>query len=227
MADSGLGRLLIVDDEQSVREVLSEYFTGQGYEVESAQDGAEALVAVLRYRPDLVLLDIQMPGLDGVETLRRVRAVAPAVPVIMVTANEDVDLARDTLKLGALDYVAKPFDFTYLERAVMAGLVHARARRAAPPSASSDDPWRGLAHAIFQAVRGMAGEARASTGARLEDAALRAAREAAAGRGDAAAGALGEIQLLLGLAVELRDLAGADQAAVQQALDRARRTLAG
>jgi DNA-binding response OmpR family regulator len=227
MADSGLGRLLIVDDEQSVREVLSEYFTGQGYEVESAQDGAEALVAVLRYRPDLVLLDIQMPGLDGVETLRRVRAVAPAVPVIMVTANEDVDLARDTLKLGALDYVAKPFDFAYLERAVMAGLVHAGARRAAPPSASSDDPWRGLAHAIFQAVRGMAGEARASTGARLEDAALRAAREAAAGRGDAAAGALGEIQLLLGLAVELRDLAGADQAAVQQALDRARRTLAG
>jgi DNA-binding response OmpR family regulator len=225
MVRAGLGRILIVDDEQSVREVLSEYFVEQGYSVETAEDGEKALALVQANAPDLVLLDVRMPGIDGLETLRRLRTIAPNLAVIMVTANEDVGLARDTLKLGALDYVAKPFDFVYLERAIMAGL--AQAGVGVPPAAASasGDPWRDLAHTVFRAVRGMGSVARASTGIRLEDAVLTAAREVAAGRFDAAAAGLGSVELLLGVAAELRDLTGAEVGTVHGAVERARQAL--
>lgn len=219
MTSAGLGRILIVDDEDAVREVLGEYFTEQGYSVAMADAGETALALVQERAPDLVLLDVRMPGIDGVETLRRMRAIAPEVSVIMVTANEDVDLARETLKLGALDYVAKPFDFPYLERAVMAGLAHAGEAPAA------GNPWRPLAHAVFRAVRDMQPGGRASTGSRLEDAALAAARAAAAGRVELAAAALDEIALLLELAGELRDLAGEHVDGVRDAVDAARQSL--
>jgi two-component system response regulator (stage 0 sporulation protein F) len=221
MASAGIGRILIVDDEQSVREVLSEYFTEQGYSVESAGGGEEALALVERGTPDLVLLDVRMPGIDGVETLRRIRKIAPDVSVIMVTANEDVGLARETLKLGALDYVAKPFDFVYLERAIMAGLAQSGGGSAAP---ASGDAWRDLAFTVFQAVRGMSTAARASTGVRLEEAVLSAARAASADRADATS-ALGGVDLLVSLAAELRDLTGAELSRVQGAVERARRSL--
>jgi len=220
---AGLGRILIVDDEHSVREVLSEYFSEQGYSVATAGDGEEALALVRQDTPDLVLLDVRMPGIDGVETLRRMRGIAPDVSVIMVTANEDVGLARETLKLGALDYVAKPFDFVYLERAIMAGLVQSGGGAAS--AQSSGDPWRDLALAVFEAARGMAPVPRASTGAPLEAAALAAAREAAAGRAEPASAALDEIELLLHLAAELRDLTRAQLPAVQATLERARQAL--
>lgn len=219
MASAGLGRILIVDDEQSVREVLSEYFTEQGYSVESADGGEEALAAVQRSTPDLVLLDVRMPGIDGVETLRRLRKIAPDLSVIMVTANEDVGLARETLKLGALDYVAKPFDFVYLERAIMAGLAQSGGAPAAP---ASGDAWRDLALTVFQAVRGMSTASRASTGARLEDAVLPAVCAASGGHADATA--LGRVDLLLSLAAELRDLTGPELSRVQGAVERARQS---
>lgn len=225
MTSAGLGRILIVDDEQSVREVLSEYFTEQGYAVETASDGEEALAHVQRSTPDLVLLDVRMPGIDGVETLRRLRGIAPNVAVIMVTANEDVALARDTLKLGALDYVAKPFDFVYLERAIMAGLAQADMTGGVAGGPASDDPWRDLAQAVFQAVRRMNSTSRESTGVRLEDAAIAAAREAALGRPAEASATLASIDLLLALAGELRDLTGAELGRVQSAAERARESL--
>ncbi|MBI4270887.1 MAG: response regulator [Candidatus Rokubacteria bacterium] len=125
------GRILIVDDEEPVREVLGEYFATQGYAVDTAASGGEALTALQRERPDLVLLDIRMPGLDGVETLRRIRSLDGGLAVVMVTANEDVSLARETLRLGAFDYVAKPFDFSYLDRVVAAALL----RESGPASA--------------------------------------------------------------------------------------------
>jgi two-component system response regulator (stage 0 sporulation protein F) len=128
MGDS-LGRILIVDDEPSVIEVLSEYFTSQGYAVATAGSGEEALRTVPFFRPAVVLLDVRMPGLDGVEVLKRIRAVDKHVSVIMVTANEDVALARETLKIGAFDYVAKPFDFGYLDHAVSLGILQSCGRR--------------------------------------------------------------------------------------------------
>ena len=223
---ASLGRILVVDDEAPVREVLTEYFSTQGYSVDTAADGTDAVAAVRRARPDLVLLDIRMPGIDGVETLRRIRELDGDIAVIMVTANEDVVLARETLKLGAFDYVAKPFDFSYLDRAVAAGLVLSGGM-AAPdtPGAASVDPWPQLAHVVFLAVRPMGPSGRASTGARMESAALAAARAAAAGRPAVAARYVGELELLLTIAADLNDLPGPDREQVEAALEAARRSL--
>lgn len=223
-----LGRILVVDDEAPVREVLTEYFTTQGYAVDGASNGNEALAAVKRAWPDLVLLDVRMPSLDGVEVLRRIREGEGDITVIMVTANEDVALAREALKLGAFDYIAKPFDFSYLDRAVAEGLV-----QAGGPAATGDvwdvkaenDPWRRLALAVFRAARTMDPTRRASTGERMESAALRAAREGAAGRLAAATHHLGELELLLTIAADLSDLPGPDRDQVEAALEAARRSL--
>lgn len=219
-----LGRILVVDDEAPVREVLTEYFATEGYAVEAATSGLEALSAVRGGRADLVLLDVRMPGLDGVQVLRRIRELTDRVPVIMVTANEDVSLARETLTLGAFDYVAKPFDFDYLDRAVAAGLARVVDKTDAAP-APSDDPWKHLARTVFRVTRAMGQMARTSTGERLESAALAAARDAAAGRGADAGEHLAEVAMLLDLAAEFGDLPAADRALVESAIEAARRSL--
>jgi len=224
---SSLGRILVVDDEAQVREVLIEFLAGEGYTVEGFASGSDALDAVTREPPDLVLLDIHMPGVDGVEILRRIRALDDKIAVIMVTANEDVAIARETLKLGAVDYVAKPFDFTYLERAVAAGLARggAPAGGEAKPGEAPAGSCRHLARAVFGVTRAMPAGGRASTGARLEDAALAAAREAAAGRPERAAPHLAEIALLLTIAADLSDLPGSDRSLIEAALEAARNAL--
>ena len=219
-----LGRILVVDDEAPVREVLTEYFATEGYAVEAATSGLEALSAVRGGRADLVLLDVRMPGLDGVQVLRRIRELTDSVPVIMVTANEDVSLARETLTLGAFDYVAKPFDFDYLERAVAAGLARVIDKTNAAP-APSDDPWKRLARAVFRVTRAMGQMARTSTGERLETAALAAACDAAAGRAADAGERLTDVAMLLDLAAEFGDLPAADRALVESAIEAARRSL--
>ena len=106
MTSAALGSILIVDDEQSVREVLSEYFSEQGYAVETAGDGEEALAVVRRSTPDLVLLDVRMPDMDGVETAARMRAgeSPPIVVLISVEEPRDVPAAREC---GAAAFVRK------------------------------------------------------------------------------------------------------------------------
>ena len=219
-----LGRILVVDDEAPVREVLTEYFATEGYAVEAATSGLEALNAVRSGRADLVLLDVRMPGLDGVQVLRRIRELNDSVPVIMVTANEDVTIARETLVLGAFDYVAKPFDFDYLDRAVAAGLARVAEKADAAPAAS-DGSWKRLPHTVFRVTRAMSSTARGSTGERLETAALAAARAAAAGREADAGEHLAEVAILLDLAAEFGDLPAADRALLESAIEAARRSL--
>ena len=129
------GKLLVVDDERTVRDMLADHFEDRGFLVARAACGDEALAAVLGDRPDLVLLDVLLPGQDGSEVLRRLREQDPSIGVIMVTAVDDVDLARATLRMGALAYVTKPFDLGYLDQIVFAG-----SQRTAPatrPSPSS------------------------------------------------------------------------------------------
>jgi DNA-binding response OmpR family regulator len=221
-----LGRILVVDDEEPVRDVLCEYLESQGFGVEAAPDGETALAALGRHRPDLVLLDVRMPGLDGVEVLRRIRHAEPQMPVIMVTANENVGLARQMLELGAFDYVAKPFDFSYLDRAVSAGLLQGgNAPAAAEAPAAPAAPWPALALAVFRAVRGMAAVARTSTGTRMETAALAVAQLGGHGQSEEAGPHLGELALIVAMAAELGDLTGPDLAAVESALASARRVL--
>ena len=110
-------RILIVDDEPLIVEVLTEHFKDT-YDIETATNGTDALAAVVRQRPDLMLLDINMPRMNGVEVLKDVKKIDESIAVIMVTANEQVSLAADALKSGALGYVPKPIDFRYLDQMV-------------------------------------------------------------------------------------------------------------
>jgi two-component system response regulator (stage 0 sporulation protein F) len=217
---SGAGRLLIVDDEEPVREVLNDYFRERGYTVITAANGQEALAAFTREGPDVVLLDVRMPGIDGLQVLKRLRQVDPDVAVIMVTANEDLALARETLSVGAFDYVAKPFDFEHLNRTVMTAVLHSG--RAAVPVAevppAPTDTWGGLLVDVFRAVRAMEPPARAATGVRIEDAALAAARCMIAGQPQEAAAHLTEVKLLVAVAAKLGDLSAAGASTIESAL---------
>src|SRR5437868_3487413 len=112
------GKVLIVDDEPEVRQVLHEFLASRGYDVDLAAGGSEALEMLGNTKPDLVLLDVMMPEMDGVETLRRIVKRDPSLPVIMVTANTDIGVTSKLLALGAVDYVPKPFDLDYLDQAV-------------------------------------------------------------------------------------------------------------
>ena len=112
------GRVLVVDDETEVRLVLGEFLTGRGYEVASAESGLDAIAQLEKDRPDVVLLDVSMPEMDGVETLKRIVSLHPTLPVIMVTANADIVVTSQLLALGADDYIPKPFDLEYLDQAV-------------------------------------------------------------------------------------------------------------
>jgi DNA-binding NtrC family response regulator len=114
MVDSRRRRLLIVDDEPLILEVLTEHFKTD-YDVETALNGADALGAILRARPDVVMLDINMPRMNGVEVLKDIKQIDESIAVIMVTANEQVARAADALRNGAFGYVPKPFDFRYLD----------------------------------------------------------------------------------------------------------------
>jgi two-component system nitrogen regulation response regulator NtrX len=122
MSDGAPKTILIVDDEYAVREVLTTFFEQaygpRGYTVETANDGPAALAAVRRRRPALVLLDIEMPGMNGVEALRSIRAIDSRIPVIMVTGTESTRLAGDAIKGGAYSYLPKPVRLQYLEHIV-------------------------------------------------------------------------------------------------------------
>ncbi|MFB7343775.1 response regulator transcription factor [Streptomyces hydrogenans] len=102
------GRILVVDDDPTVAEVVTGYLERAGFVVEHASDGADALRRAGERRPDLVVLDLMLPGPDGLEVCRRLRAAGP-VPVIMLTARSDEEDRVTGLEVGADDYVTKPF----------------------------------------------------------------------------------------------------------------------
>jgi len=124
-------RILIVEDDPTVSEVVARYLTRDGYEVETADDGVRGLERALLRLPDLVVLDLMLPSMGGLEVCRRLREVAP-VPVIMLTARgEEADRIAG-LELGADDYVAKPFSPGELAARVRAVLRRASGALAAP-----------------------------------------------------------------------------------------------
>jgi DNA-binding NtrC family response regulator len=122
-------RILVVDDEKLIRWSVSERLQRDGYVVATAESGEQALEAVAAEAPDLVLLDVQLPGIDGVETLQRVLAFQPDITVIMMSAHSTVDVAVDAMKHGALDFLVKPFPLQVLDAAVDRALTSARTRR--------------------------------------------------------------------------------------------------
>jgi len=105
--------ILIVEDDSNIRELLRLYLAQEGYTIETAQDGGEGLRAFKRIHPDLVLLDIMMPVMDGTQVIKEIRAVSKT-PVIMLTAKAETFDKVTGLELGADDYVTKPFEMREL-----------------------------------------------------------------------------------------------------------------
>jgi two-component system response regulator AtoC len=103
-------QILVVDDEPNLRRVLSAQLVRDGYDVHTAEDGEQGLGILGEHHIDLVITDLRMPKVDGMELLRRALAMDPELPVVMITAHGTVDNAVEALKTGAFDYITKPFD---------------------------------------------------------------------------------------------------------------------
>lgn len=103
------GKILVVDDEDIVRTSCSRTLSPEGYEIRLAKNGAEGLMMASEERFDLVLTDLKMPDMDGIEVLRIIKEKWPETAVIIVTGYQTVDTAVKAIKLGAYDYIEKPF----------------------------------------------------------------------------------------------------------------------
>lgn len=112
-------KLLIVDDESDVREFAANFFRKRKLEVFTASDGEEAVKAVVSIQPAIVLLDIKMSGMDGIEALKRIRELNKQIKVIMITGRDDEEAKRRTAELGARGYIHKPLELDELEKVVM------------------------------------------------------------------------------------------------------------
>src|SRR5215831_12029773 len=122
------GRILIVDDEINARTALAELLGDEGYVVESAADGFKALGKVADLAPDLVLTDLKMPGMDGLQLLSKLRESDPDLPVIVMTAFGEVETAVRAMRSGARDYLAKPVNVGELSVVVARELDQRRIR---------------------------------------------------------------------------------------------------
>lgn len=118
-----MSRILVVDDEQEVCNMLKKFLAKKGHEVHTALNGEEALSLVKEERPHIVLLDIRMPKMDGIECLKRIKEIDKKVGVIMITAIKEEETAMQAMDQGAFDYITKPLSLKYLEDCLMAKLL--------------------------------------------------------------------------------------------------------
>lgn len=109
-----MSKVLIVDDEQSIRRILRDILEFEKYEVEEAVNGMDCLVKLKQKKYDVLLLDIKMPKLDGMDTLDRIQEIAPEVPVVMISGHANIDTAVEAVKKGAFDFISKPPDLNRL-----------------------------------------------------------------------------------------------------------------
>ena len=119
-------RILIVDDEEKIRSILTAILTDEGYMVRSARDGIEALELVGQFQPHVIIVDLQMPRMDGIETLIRIRENFPNTLAIILTAHGSIQSAVDAIKKGAYDYLTKPFDNDQILLVVRRALEYSR-----------------------------------------------------------------------------------------------------
>ncbi|MCR3922041.1 MAG: response regulator [Firmicutes bacterium] len=116
--------VMVVDDRVGIRKLLQEVLQGAGYNVVSAAGGAEALDLVKQNPVDLVLLDMKMSGMDGLETLTLLKKVTPQVIVLIMTAYEELEVLKEAARRGASGYISKPFDIEELKE-IVAGKLRA------------------------------------------------------------------------------------------------------
>src|SRR5947207_2985098 len=133
-------KVLVIDDEENIIEFIRLGLRYEGFHVESASDGEQGITAAQRINPDLIILDIMLPGIDGLEVCRRLRAnpITREIPVLMLTAKDDVRDRITGLRTGADDYLTKPFDFDELLERIRAIL-----RRIHPKSGGNSDESMG------------------------------------------------------------------------------------
>jgi DNA-binding NtrC family response regulator len=111
-------RVLLVDDEVSFVEYLGKRLSTRGMEVSTVHSGEQAIEAIKLAEHDVVVLDVRMPGLDGVETLREIKQLRPGLQVIMLTGHASIESGVEGMKLGAFDYLVKPCDIEVLTKAI-------------------------------------------------------------------------------------------------------------
>ena len=112
-----MSRILIVDDDQRIVQLLSDCFKN-AYTVDIAMNGGEALAVVRRHRPDVVLLDLMLPGISGVHLLKEIKRIDATIAVIVMTGAGNAALAEEALRSGAVSYLAKPFNLPDIDRLV-------------------------------------------------------------------------------------------------------------
>ncbi|HEX7569092.1 MAG TPA: sigma-54 dependent transcriptional regulator, partial [Verrucomicrobiae bacterium] len=121
-----MSKLLLIDDEEDVRYSLQRILASEGIELATAASGEEGLKVIPKFKPDLVLMDVRMTGMTGMETLRKIRATDPKLLVILMTAYGTTQTAIEAMKLGAYDYLLKPFDIPKLKEVIANALKAAR-----------------------------------------------------------------------------------------------------
>jgi DNA-binding NtrC family response regulator len=123
MGNEKKAQILVVDDEPDILLVLGEFLSNEGFRVLTAKNGRQALEKLKEFKVDLVLLDVAMPELNGIETLKEAKKLYPDISVIMITAYRDAEKVVEAFRLGAFDCIFKPFDLKYLRKSIMAKLV--------------------------------------------------------------------------------------------------------
>ena len=118
--------ILLVDDEKTMVKYLSRHLVKRGFDIRVAYNGSDALALIKKSDFDVVLLDVLMPGIDGIETLREIKAVRPDTEVIMLTGHASVEAGIEGMKLGAFNYIMKPFDPGELDREIDMAFEHRR-----------------------------------------------------------------------------------------------------
>lgn len=108
-------KVLVIDDEKKLCDLFEKILTNEGYTVYIALDGEKGLNDAKEKKPDVILLDIKMPKLGGIEVLKRIRETDKEVVVIMITGYGTIDLAKKAMELGAHDFITKPFDFEFVK----------------------------------------------------------------------------------------------------------------
>jgi len=129
-----LTKVLVVDDEIEILRLLQRFLISKSYEVFIATNSRTAIQKVKDVKPDIVLLDIMMPGVGGIETLKEMKQMNPEIRVIMITALIDEEIAKRTLILGASDYIVKPINIEYLETCLLVNQVMTAGRDNLSPS---------------------------------------------------------------------------------------------
>jgi FixJ family two-component response regulator len=109
-----MARLLVVDDEKGIREALVQVFEYEGHDVRTAEDGPDALLAAEPFHPDVIFLDVKMPGMDGLDVLARLRTECPGPLVVMISGHGTIETAIEATRNGAYDFLEKPLDTDHL-----------------------------------------------------------------------------------------------------------------